>query len=149
MSRARSTRQQGAGALRHQLSALPLPWFNPNLPAALNARLTDGQLQVAGEVTLAGYAPVTLGMDGAITGFAGRITDAEQSITSWGRCAGTKLFIDILRHQVELARLSIDNYSGRIHIRKDGSINAQNVWKQEVGGNGREVMKISPKVNPG
>ena len=139
---------QGAGALRYQLNALPLPWFNPNLPAALNARLTDGRLQVAGEVTLAGYTPVTLGMDGAITGFAGRITDAEQSITSWETVRWDKLFIDMSKHQVELAKLSIDNYSGRIHIRKDGSINAQNVWKEEVGEQVEEVKEDLAEGEP-
>ena len=37
--------------------------------------------------------------------------------------------------------MSIDNYSGRIHINEDGSINAQNLWKQEVGDQAQEVTE--------
>ena len=138
----------GAGNLSYQLSALPLAWFNPNFPAALNAEITDGQLQVAGEVALTEYTPTTIGMDGAISGFAGKITDAEQSLTSWETVRWEKLRIDMDKHQVELAKLSIDNYSGRIHIKKDGSINAQNVWKQEVGEQAQEVKEDLSEGEP-
>ena len=130
---------QGVGKLTYQLQALPLPWFNPNLPAALKARITEGQLQVAGEITLDQFMPGTIAMDGAINGFAGKITDAEQSITSWETVRWEKLLIDMDKHRVGLAKLSIDNYNGRIHIHKDGSINAQKVWQQEVGEQAEEV----------
>ncbi len=132
---------QGQGSLAYQLDALPLVWFNPNFPAALNAQITDGQLQVAGELTLAQFAPVTIAMDGAIKGFAGKITDAEQALTSWETVRWDKLRVDMNSHTVELAKLSIDNYNGRLHINKDGSINAQNVWKQEVGEQVDEVKE--------
>ncbi len=138
----------GAGNLSYQLSALPLAWFNPNLPAALNAELTDGTLQLNGEVTLAEYTPVSIGLDGAINGFAGKITDAEQSLTSWETVRWEKLRIDMEKHQVELAKLSIDNYSGRIHINKDGSINAQNVWQQEVGDEAEVVKEEMSEGEP-
>jgi hypothetical protein len=130
---------QGTGSLSYQLAALPLAWFNPNFPAALNVEITDGQLQVAGDLTLAQYAPATIAMNGAIKGFAGKITDAEESLTAWETVRWDKLLVDMDQHSVELAKLSIDNYSGRIHINKDGSINAQNVWKQEVGAQVEEV----------
>ena len=123
----------GAGKLSYQLDALPLAWFNPNFPAALNAEITDGRLQVSGEISLAEFAPTSIGMDGAISGFAGKLEDTEQSLTSWDTVRWEKLRIDMGKHQVEIAKLSIDNYSGRIHINEDGSINAQNVWQQEVG----------------
>jgi hypothetical protein len=123
----------GNGTLSYQLAGLPLAWFNPNFPAALNAEITDGLLQVAGEINLREFAPATIGMDGAISGFAGKITDTEQALTSWETVRWEKLQIDMDKHQVEMAKLSIDNYSGRIHINEDGSINAQNLWQQEVG----------------
>ncbi len=123
---------QGAGALDYQLEALPLPWFSPNLPTALNAELTDGQLQLKGNVTLADYAPVLVAMDGSIRNFSGKIREAETSITSWETVRWKKLLVDLEKHQVEMASLSIDNYAGRIHIHKDGSINTQNMWKAEV-----------------
>jgi len=138
----------GAGGLTYQLNALPLAWFNPNLPAALNAEVTDGQLNVTGEITLAEFAPATIGMDGSINGFAGKITDAEQSLTSWETVRWEKLRIDMDKHQVEMAKLSIDNYSGRIHIKEDGSINAQNLWQQEVGEQAQEVKEDLSEGEP-
>ncbi len=32
-----------------------------------------------------------------------------------------------------LEKLTIDRYIGRLHIKEDGSINASNVWKEELG----------------
>jgi uncharacterized protein involved in outer membrane biogenesis len=139
---------RGAGSLNYALKDLPLAWFNPNLPSALNARVTDGQLQVAGEVTLDKFAPVTIGMDGAIKGFSGKITGAEDSLTSWETVRWKKLRIDMDKHEVELAKLAIDNYSGRLHINKDGSINAQNVWQQEVGEQAEEVKESLAQGKP-
>ncbi len=138
----------GTGSLSYELEGLPLAWFNPNFPAALNAEITDGQLQVAGEISLAEYAPASIGMDGAISGFAGKITDAELALTSWETVRWEKLQIDMDKHQVELAKLSIDNYQGRIHINEDGSINAQNLWKQEVGEQAEEVKEDLSEGEP-
>lgn len=139
---------RGVGSLSYRLNALPLAWFEPNLPAALHIEITGGQLQLAGESTLAGFAPVTIDMDGAIDGFAGKLTDAEESLTSWETVRWEKLHLDLDAHQVELAKLSIDNYSGRIHIHKDGSINAQNVWRQEVGEQAEEVKESLAEGKP-
>jgi len=139
---------QGNGSLSYQLDALPLAWFNPNLPAALNGRITDGLLQVSGELSLAGYSPGTIAMDGAVSGFSAKIRQAETSLTSFETVRWQKLRVDMERHRVDLARLSIDNYAGRIHINKDGSINTQKIWEEEVGEQAENVQKELAKGEP-
>jgi Domain of Unknown Function (DUF748) len=138
----------GTGSLAYQLKALPLPWFNPNLPAALNAELSGGELQVEGDLALAEFAPTTIAMDGSITGFAAKISQAETSLTSWDTVRWEKLLIDMQKHDLALAKLSIDNYAGRIHINKDGSINASNLWKEEVGEQADEVKEEMSEGEP-
>ena len=129
----------GTGSLSYQLQALPLPWFNPNLPAALNGEVTGGELQVTGGITLFEFAPATIAMDGSVTGFAAKVSQAETSLTSWETVRWEKLSIDMQKHNVELAKLSIDNYVGRLHINEDGSINASKIWQDEVGEQAEEV----------
>jgi uncharacterized protein involved in outer membrane biogenesis len=138
----------GIGSLTYQLQALPLSWFNPNLPTALNAGFTGGVLQVQGGLTLAEFAPVTIAMDGSVTDFAATISQEETSLTSWETVRWEKLAIDMEKHQVELAKLSIDNYIGRIHIKEDGSINSSNVWKEEVGEQAEEVKEELSEGEP-
>lgn len=123
---------EGKGTLRYQLQKLPLPWFGPNLPTALKARLTDGTLGIDGEVALAQWAPVTIEMDGAVKNFAGHIEDTESALTSWDSVRWKQLSVDLEKRSVELASLSIDNYTGRLHIHKDGSINTQSLWTEEL-----------------
>ncbi len=131
----------GSGRIGYKLEGLPLTWFNPNLPTALNAQLTGGQVQVAGEVVLLDYAPTTIHLDGAITDFSGKIVDAETALTSWDTVRWEALEIDLEQHSVAMKKLSIDNFSGRVHINKDGSINAQNVWREEVGERAVEIAE--------
>ena len=138
----------GMGSLAYQLQALPLAWFNPNLPAALNGEFTGGELQVTGELTLAEFTPATIAMDGSVTDFAAKVSQAETSLTSWETVRWQKLSIDMQKHQVALAKLSIDNYVGRIHINEDGSINASNVWKEEVGEQAEEVKEDLAEGEP-
>lgn len=139
---------RGDGKLSYQLAALPLAWFNPNFPANLNAQITAGLLQAEGDVALAQYIPVEIAMNGAIRGFAGKLRDAEESLTAWETVRWDKLLIDMEQHTVDLAKLVIDGYSGRIHINKDGSINAQNLWKQEVGAEVEEVREDLSEGKP-
>lgn len=138
----------GIGSLAYQLQALPLAWFNPNLPAALNGEFTGGELQVTGELTLAEFTPATIAMDGSVTDFAAKVSQAETSLTSWETVRWQKLSIDMQKHQVALAKLSIDNYVGRIHINEDGSINASNIWKEEVGEQAEEVKEDLAEGEP-
>ena len=122
----------GSGQLNYKLEALPLPWFNPNLPTPLKAKITSGQFRLAGDVGLAGFAPTQINASGAVTAFAGQLEGAEESLTSWETVRWDKLAVDLDQRSVRLEKLSIDNYTGRIHINKDGSINAQNAWKAEL-----------------
>ena len=122
----------GSGQLNYKLEALPLPWFNPNLPTPLKAKITSGQFRLAGDVGLAGFAPTQIKASGAVTAFAGQLEGAEESLTSWETVRWDKLAVDLDQRSVRLEKLSIDNYTGRIHINKDGSINAQNAWEAEL-----------------
>lgn len=138
----------GDGSINYQLDGLPLTWFNPNLPAALNARLTSGEVQVDGQVALAGYAPTTLALGGAITDFSGKLAHEKASLTSWDTVRWEELLVDIEQHSVSMKKLSIDNYTGRIHINKDGSVNAQNVWREEVGEQAEAIASDLSKDKP-
>ncbi|MCP5166410.1 MAG: DUF748 domain-containing protein [Pseudomonadales bacterium] len=122
----------GSGQLDYKLEALPLPWFNPNLPAPLKAKITSGQFRLAGDMGLAGFAPTQINASGAITAFSGQLEGAEESLTSWETVRWDKLAVDLEQRSVRLEKLSIDNYVGRIHINEDGSINAQNAWEAEL-----------------
>lgn len=122
----------GLGQLDYKLEALPLPWFNPNLPAPLKAKITSGQFRLAGDAVLADFAPTRINASGAITAFSGQLEGAEESLTSWETVRWDKLAVDLEQRSIGLEKLSIDNYVGRIHINKDGSINAQNAWQAEL-----------------
>ena len=131
----------GDGNIDYRLEQLPLPWFSPNLPAALKAKITDGFMQVQGDVTLVGYAPSTINMEGAIKDFSGKIEGAETALTSWDTVRLQGLAVDLQKYTVALQKLSINKYAGRVHILADGSINAQNVWQEEVGEKAEELAQ--------
>lgn len=131
----------GDGALNYSMAQLPLTWFNPNLPEALNGRLTDGHAEISGQVELAGFAPSTIALSGAIRDFAAEITGEEESITSWKAVRLKQLQVNLDQREVSLAQVIIDNYEGRVHIAKDGSVNASKVWQQEVGERAEEIAE--------
>jgi len=131
----------GDGSIGYKLEGLPLSWFNPNLPAALKAKFTGGGVQIDGEVTLAGYAPTTVHLNGAVRGFSARVEDAETVLTTWDTVRWEELEVNLEQHSVTMEKLSINKFSGRIHIREDGSINAQNIWKEEVGDKVEEIVE--------
>jgi hypothetical protein len=131
----------GAGKLGYALEGLPLSWFNPNFPPELKARITDGAVQVKGEVGLAEFAPTQITADGAIKDFAGQVEGEESSITTWETVRWQVLSVDLEQRQISLQQLSIDDYSGRLHIREDGSINTQNVWQEQVGDEAEELAE--------
>ena len=122
----------GDGQLAYKVEALPLPWFGPNLPAALKARITSGDFRIAGDISLAGFTPTRISADGAVTGFSGQLEGAEESLTSWETVRWDKLGVNLQERSVSLEKLSIDNYTGRIHINKDGTVNAQKAWQAEL-----------------
>lgn len=129
----------GNGTLSYHLTELPLTWFNPNFPAALKAKLTDGHLATDGEVTLTAFAPATILNGGEITDFAGRVQDAEEALTNWDTVRWEELAVDVDAHTLALQKIFINQYEGRIHIQKDGSINMSKVWQEEVGDAAQEV----------
>jgi len=136
----------GAGAIDYTLEDLPLTWFNPNLPAGLRAQITDGFARMEGQLTLDEFAPTQLATGGAITAFAGRIADEASSSTSWETVRWRDLEVDLIKREVNMQKLSIDDYAGRLHIREDGSINTQNVWAEEVG---EEAEELATELNQG
>jgi hypothetical protein len=131
----------GTGSIGYQLADLPLSWANPNLPDALKATITDGALQIAGEVVLADFLPSTVALDGAVTNFAGRLLDAEdeETLTRWDTVRWQQLVVDLDNREVSLSKLLIQGYEGRVHIAEDGSVNASKVWQQEVGERAEEI----------
>jgi Domain of Unknown Function (DUF748) len=131
----------GDGTLQYQMEQLPLTWFNPNLPTALNGRLTDGHAELDGEITLAGFAPELIALSGAIKNFAAEIVGDEQSITSWKTLRLTDLLVKLDQRDVSLGQVIIDNYQGRVHIAEDGSVNANKVWQEEVGDRAEELVE--------
>ena len=130
---------QGDGSINYSLDGLPLTWFNPNLPAALKAhvyRRRGSRLQ----------ADVALGELRAHANRPGRRDHAsflltregaKESLTGWETVRLEGLAVDMEENHLVLQKLAIDNYKGRLHIARDGSINAMNVWKAEVGEAGR------------
>lgn len=132
----------GDGALDYQLDALPLTWINPNLPEALNARITSGYVSVDGNVSLAGFAPSKVNLNGAVTQFSGEIADTpqeEETLTRWDSVRWEQLAVDLDARKVSMQQLVIHDYEGRVHIARDGSVNASKVWREELGDQADEI----------
>ncbi len=122
----------GDGSINFALAALPLPMFNPNLPKALHATITDGRVGVSGTATLQAFAPGTITAEGAIEDFATEVYDTENVLTGWDNVSFEALAVDMNAQTVKLKELRIDGYQGRLHIFEDGSINASKVWRAEL-----------------
>jgi Domain of Unknown Function (DUF748) len=131
----------GTGDLKYQLSALSLPMFNPNLPSALKATLSSGQLDVAGELTMADYLPVEVTADGSITNFSGTMEGGEEALTRWDSVRWQQLRVNLSERTAYMEKLLIHDYEGRVHIAEDGSVNASNVWQEEVGERAEEIVE--------
>ena len=131
----------GTGDLKYQLSGLSLPMFNPNLPSALKASLSSGQLDVAGELTMADYLPVEVSADGSITNFAGILEGSEEALTRWDSVRWQQLRVNLNERTAYMEKLLIHDYEGRVHIAEDGSVNASNVWQEEVGERAEEIVQ--------
>ncbi|MEP5567869.1 MAG: DUF748 domain-containing protein, partial [Halioglobus sp.] len=132
---------KGIGEINYQLSQLPLPLFNPNLPSALKATLTDGRVNLDGGVTLNEFLPVEITMDGDISDFSAKFEEAEQALTRWDSVRWEKLKVNLEERTAYLEKLLIHDYEGRLHIREDGSVNASNVWQDEVGERAEEIVE--------
>lgn len=129
----------GVGAFEYTLEALPLPWFNPILPKPLKATITGGLLALKGEAALQDFAPTTIALDVKIREFAARQAEEEVTLTGFDLLHLDGVAVDMTQHTLALRKLAVDNYTGRLHIRQDGSINAANVWKREVGDEAQQL----------
>jgi len=139
---------EGNGTINYALDGLPLAWFNPNLPTALKASITSGQVQVEGKLALQDYAPTTVTLNGVISEFAASLEDVETILTGWDAVRFEGLSVDMVRHSLVLEKLIIDRYTGRLHINEDGSINASNIWKEEVGEQVEQVVEDLTEDKP-
>ncbi|MEZ5503998.1 MAG: DUF748 domain-containing protein [Halioglobus sp.] len=129
----------GNGTIDYALEGLPVTWFNPNLPKALKATVTGGQVEVKGQLALQDYAPTTIALGGAVRDFSARQEGAEEALTGWDSVRFEGLAVDLQQHSLVLEKLAIDTYTGRLHIHKDGSVNASNIWKEEVGEQAQQI----------
>ncbi len=132
----------GSGELDYSLQNLALPWFNPNLPAALKATITDGAVAVKGSASLQEFAPATIALDGAITDFAVQLQqeleqgEGEETIRNgWKSVRIAGLAVNTVDRSIALKRIAIDDLVGRVHIFADGSVNALSAWEEEAQAN--------------
>jgi len=139
---------EGKGSFDYTLDGLPLTWFNPNLPKALKATVTGGEVEVKGQAALHDYAPTTIAMNGKIRGFAAQQRDAETAFTGWDTVRFDGLTVNMEQNSLVLEKLTINNYKGRLHIHEDGSVNALNIWKEEVGEQAQEIAEDLTEDKP-
>ncbi len=139
---------EGNGSIDYTLDGLPLTWFNPNLPKALKATVTGGEVEVKGQAALHDYAPTTIALDGKIRGFAAQQEGAETAFTGWDTVRFDGLAVNMEQHSLALEKLTINRYTGRLHIHEDGSVNASNIWKEEVGEQAQEIAEVLTEDKP-
>lgn len=129
----------GDGSIDYSLQGLPLAWFNPNLPEALKASITGGNIDLEGQVALQEFAPTTIALEGKIREFSARREGAEVQLTGFELVRIDGLTVDMTEHNLVLEQLTIDSYTGRLHIQEDGSINASKIWQAEVGEEAQQI----------
>ncbi|MEH6590927.1 MAG: DUF748 domain-containing protein [Halioglobus sp.] len=123
---------KGAGELSFQLDDLPVSWLNPNLPKTVDASINKGKAKVSGQLWLQDFTPVMAQLDGDIRDFAITVSEDETTATSWKTVRWEELSIDLQNSAISLQSLFIDRYSGRLHIRKDGTINSQRALVEDT-----------------
>lgn len=140
--------EPGNGSINYSLDGLPLPWFDPNLPGALKATITGGKVAVEGQVALQEYAPTTIALEGEIREFSARRDGAEVELTGFDLLRIDGLTVDMVEHNLILEQLTIDTYTGRLHIQEDGSINASKIWQAEVGEEAQQLAEDLTEDKP-
>jgi Domain of Unknown Function (DUF748) len=140
--------EPGNGSIDYALEGLPLTWVNPNLPEALKARVTGGEVAVKGQVALQDYAPTTISLAGNIRDFSARREGAEVQLTGFELVRIDGLTVDMTEHNLVLEKLTIDSYEGRLHIQEDGSINASKIWQEEVGEEAQQLAEELTEDKP-
>ncbi|WP_165954375.1 DUF748 domain-containing protein [Seongchinamella unica] len=131
----------GAGDINYQLDKLSVPLFNPNLPSALKATISSGDVDLDGVLTLDEFLPVAVQSNGQVSDFSGTMEGSEQALTRWESVRWENLRVNLQQRAVRLEKLLIHDYEGRVHIAEDGSINASKVWQQEVGQRAEEIAE--------
>jgi hypothetical protein len=140
--------ETGNGSIDFSLQGLPLTWINPNLPDALKATITGGEVEIKGQVALQAFAPTSITLAGNIRDFSARQQEAEVQLTGFDLLRIDGLAVDMVEHNLVLDKLTIDSYTGRLHINKDGSINASKIWQAEVGEQAQEIAEELTQDKP-
>lgn len=121
---------KGDGLLQYNITDLPLSWFNPNLPQALDATIGQGLTEAEGALALIEFAPTQIDSTGSITDFAIKVAEADDAITRWKSVRWTGVSVSLPEQDLSLKSLTINGYSGRLHVYSDGSINAQRLLRE-------------------
>lgn len=138
----------GVGTVEYTLDGLPLTWFNPNLPKPLKAKITGGEVGLKGQAGLQDFAPTTIALDVKIREFSARQAEEEVTLTGFDLLHLDGVTVDMTQHTLALRKIVIDTYTGRLHIHKDGSINAATIWKQEVGAEAEQIAQELTEDKP-
>ena len=123
---------EGAGTIDYDLTELPLSLFSPNLPQVLNANIESGSANNRGELQLADFIPVSTVMNGAIADFSMIIREEQDSVSGIEQLRWQNLSVDIPAQLVRIEKLHLQRYSGRLHIKEDGTINTQRLIQDEL-----------------
>lgn len=140
--------ETGTGSMDFSLQGLPLTWMNPNLPNALKATVTGGAVEIEGQVALQEFAPTHIELAGNVRDFSARQQEAEVQFTGFDLLRIDGLAVDMVEHNLVLEKLTIDSYTGRLHINADGSINASKIWQAEVGEQAQEIAEDLTQDKP-
>ncbi|MEP4484417.1 MAG: DUF748 domain-containing protein [Halioglobus sp.] len=122
----------GVGAFDYALKNFKLDRFTPNLPKVLNATIVGGPTAIEGNITLSEFLPQQVALDGHIGELSVVIREEENSISGWQKLSWQKLIIDNPAQTVNIQELYLQDYSGRLHIKEDGSINTQSLIQEEL-----------------
>jgi hypothetical protein len=71
-------------------------------------------------------------LDGSSRDFQGVIRGEENSFQGWDRVDWHRLMVDLENRTMNLQKLAVNGWSGRVHIYEDGTINTQRVLQAEV-----------------
>ena len=138
----------GNRVIDYRLKDLPVTWFNPNLPQTVNASISKGSANADGQLSLSGFAPSAVLMSGDVVDFSLTVQEAENAITSWESVRWSQLAVDLSQNTLVLDELSLNGYSGRLHIFEDGTINSQRALRDDADSEGRSSQTSDSAAKP-
>ena len=115
----------GDGNFDYSLQALPLELFAPLIPEVLNAEIRGGNTSLKGTVALSEFNPTNTQLEGEVDTLQVVIHEETDAISGWDSFRWRGLNVDIVGQTVTAQKLLLDGYTGRLHIREDGTINSQ------------------------